>query len=568
VVHCGAYLSFCKQRMKMNNYATSVEQEGLGFEDLWKSVIEEQEDTVLDVQGEIPNYITGQLIRNGPGQFESLCDDRKYTHVFDGLAKLHSFDINAKNGQVSFKSRFLRSTWYDRIVTKNGTIPPSITTGQVIEPEFSIFEKIRAALTSAFQFDNVPVNVHKLGGSKGKYVATTDAPVMIEFEKNLSTIGRKKYSDRITRWSGIELFSTAHPMSRGDISYNYFFELNMLGNNRILFVEINANGERKTIGSYDIKSSLVPYVHSFSLTENYAIITLWPLFMDPTTTAECKGFMKQLQWHGNTTNTKILVFDLNANGDGGEISSVPAQPLYTYDASPLFAYHHINAYECTKDQKTSIVFDVTGYDSPDIISGQHAFAYIPNMYDIEKRVKQARDGQTYRFEIPIGPDIDSHATPFIIPTVLHARDNTGQRQTGELLTINEMYRSTYYRYAYGFTGFAGKANYESWAIVKFDQEKGAKFAENEDKDKDEINGSQISSVSLWREASTYPSEAAFVSDPKSNEEDAGSLLTIVYDGKLKESFLLCLNAKDMSEQFRAYTKNRIPITFHGQYYAH
>ena len=42
--------------------------------------------------GVIPPWLSGRLIRNGPGLFE--VGDTKYNHLFDGLALLHSFTID------------------------------------------------------------------------------------------------------------------------------------------------------------------------------------------------------------------------------------------------------------------------------------------------------------------------------------------------------------------------------------------------------------------------------------------------------------------------------------------
>ena len=42
--------------------------------------------------GTIPPWLSGRLIRNGPGRFE--VGDTKYGHLFDGLALIHSFTID------------------------------------------------------------------------------------------------------------------------------------------------------------------------------------------------------------------------------------------------------------------------------------------------------------------------------------------------------------------------------------------------------------------------------------------------------------------------------------------
>ena len=48
-------------------------------------------------------------------------------------------------------------------------------------------------------------------------------------------------------------------------------------------------------------------------------------------------------------------------------------------------------------------------------------------------------------------------------------------------------------------------------------------------------------------------------------EDKGVLLSQVYDGKRRETFLLVLDAVSMKELCRAYTGHRVPISFHGQW---
>ena len=44
------------------------------------------------IVGTIPQWLSGRLIRNGPGIFE--IGDTKYNHLFDGLSLLHSFTID------------------------------------------------------------------------------------------------------------------------------------------------------------------------------------------------------------------------------------------------------------------------------------------------------------------------------------------------------------------------------------------------------------------------------------------------------------------------------------------
>ena len=59
----------------------------------------------LPVTGQFPAWLTGTLIRNGPGQFE--VGNESYKHWFDGLAMLHKFSF--RHGRVSYANRFLET---------------------------------------------------------------------------------------------------------------------------------------------------------------------------------------------------------------------------------------------------------------------------------------------------------------------------------------------------------------------------------------------------------------------------------------------------------------------------
>ena len=62
----------------------------------------------LPVDGKIPEWLDGTLVRNGPGKFEA--GDIPLRHWFDGLAMLHRFSFD--RGRVSYANRFLRTEAY------------------------------------------------------------------------------------------------------------------------------------------------------------------------------------------------------------------------------------------------------------------------------------------------------------------------------------------------------------------------------------------------------------------------------------------------------------------------
>ena len=59
----------------------------LGF----TSLEDEVTDNQLSVMGEIPPWLTGTLVRNGPAKFE--VGNQNYRHWFEGLGILHRFSV-------------------------------------------------------------------------------------------------------------------------------------------------------------------------------------------------------------------------------------------------------------------------------------------------------------------------------------------------------------------------------------------------------------------------------------------------------------------------------------------
>ncbi|MBK5116858.1 MAG: carotenoid oxygenase family protein, partial [Thermoleophilia bacterium] len=69
----------------------------------------------------------------------------------------------------------------------------------------------------------------------------------------------------------------------------------------------------------------------------------------------------------------------------------------------------------------------------------------------------------------------------------------------------------------------------------------------------------------WNQAGCYPGEPVFVARPGAQAEDDGLLLSVVLDSNSGGSFLLVLDASDLSEIARADAPHHIPFGFHGQF---
>lgn len=580
-----SFMSSCRKypKLKLNCIPNDI-----NFADLFSDSLEEViEPRDLVVKGRIPSYVNGFMIRNGPAVFGAIDNERdvenvkakrRYSHVFDGLARLTRYEI--KNNKVTFLAKFLKSDWYKKIVERKEDIPPSITTGLVM-PKFSLFESIFSAVSG--DFDNVPVNIHSFGNSSGPFCATTDAPILINFDPlTLNTIGRVRFDDSIFPLGVLELFSTAHPHKRNTSTYNYVLARNLVpkilssikSSNIAHIIKTDGNFKRTIVGSIELPFEDIPYVHDFSLTNNYAVLCIWPISITLDKMIENNGFLSQMKYN-KTDKTRIYVFDIRKFQNVNEMEETymnkiaSTLPIASFEAPTLFAYHHINAYESYDSQNSEdfeIIFDVTGYESADIINGEHGFAYIDNVIDPERRKLQVRDGTCYRFKLPMSlRNRNAASVPIMFEQLdaIHIDTDNIVKYTSELVRINEKYRFSNYRYSYGFTGFAGSpkencGSYGEWGLVKQDHiisQRNSKIASEK----------KETCAWLWREKYCYPTEPIFIPNPNAITEDDGILISQTYDALKRETFLLFVNATTMHEVARCYTGIRCPVSFHGDF---
>lgn len=87
--------------------------------------------------GEIPEWINGSLLRNGPGSIQ--LGDIRFNHLFDSAALLHRFNI--ENGSVTYQSRFLQSNAYKQNLAANRITLSEFGTVSAPDPCQSIYQR-------------------------------------------------------------------------------------------------------------------------------------------------------------------------------------------------------------------------------------------------------------------------------------------------------------------------------------------------------------------------------------------------------------------------------------------
>ena len=124
----------------------------------------------LDLEGELPPWLSGSLLRTGPARFE--VGEQEYRHWFDGLTMLHRFSFG--DGAVAYGNRYLRGkTW--AAAQRTGKIPyPEFAT----DPCRSVFKRVQTMFSPDFG-DNANINVVRLGD---RYLSMTEAPISVQFD--------------------------------------------------------------------------------------------------------------------------------------------------------------------------------------------------------------------------------------------------------------------------------------------------------------------------------------------------------------------------------------------------
>ena len=157
---------------------------------LFQTTEEHSEPISAEVKGKLPSWLTGTLIRNGPGRFER--GDTSFNHWFDGQGLLHRFHI--ENGHVTYSSKFVRSESYADTVKHGNSIHQEFGSYMPPDPCKNIFSRFFSWFSAdEVAMDNTLVNVFAM---KDKIYATTETNFLFEINpETLDTLKRVNFTD-------------------------------------------------------------------------------------------------------------------------------------------------------------------------------------------------------------------------------------------------------------------------------------------------------------------------------------------------------------------------------------
>lgn len=296
----------------------------------------------LPIQGTLPFWLEGTLIRNGPAKFHF--GNQEIAHWFDGLAMLHAFTFGG--GKVSYRNKFLRSKAYQQCMEHQNVH----FMGFSEDPCKSVFKRFFAyffpSLTPSI-VQNANVNIMKIAEN---YVALTETPLPVCFDPyNLETLGSLNFQDSLSK---ANCFESAHPHHDSQKKEIINFQISFGRKAHYTIYTVSDKGEATRKPFFTLQTDMASYMHTFALTEHYVVLVEFPLLLKPIALlVKSGGYITNFKWI-KSRGTRFNVID-RRNG----------KRMKTFESEAFFCFHHVNAFE----EKDTIVIDLVMYPDAQIV---------------------------------------------------------------------------------------------------------------------------------------------------------------------------------------------------------
>ena len=270
---------------------------------------------VVVVNGEMPAWLKGTLLLNGPALWDLA--ERSYEHWFDGLAMLHRVRIGG--GRARYRSRYLQSEDYRKSVAARH--PAFRAFGS--RDSFGWFERL-GHLRSPQIGDNGSVVMSRVGK---QWIATTEGPHLTGFNPDtLATTGRWPFDDDV----GMQLMSAHGMTDRNGNYWNVGVELGSKSTYKLFRLRPGAR-KREVVGTVRVRAC--GYTHAFAMAQRHALI--WETALRVQTLGfvfSGRAYMRNFHWRPKS-GSMLHAIAL----DDGRVTS--------WSIPPMMCFHAIQAYE-------------------------------------------------------------------------------------------------------------------------------------------------------------------------------------------------------------------------------
>ncbi|XP_019184921.1 PREDICTED: carotenoid cleavage dioxygenase 8 homolog B, chloroplastic [Ipomoea nil] len=491
----------------LDRAAAEVEERKLAA---WTSVRQERWEGELVVEGEIPKWLKGTYVRNGPGLWH--IGDYNFRHLFDGYATLVRLYFN--DGRLTMAHRQIESDAY-KAAKKNKKLCYR-EFSEVPKPDnfLAYVGELANLFSGASLTDNANTGVVKLGDGRVVCLTETIKGSIVIDPDTLETIGKFEYDDSL----GF-LIHSAHPI----VTDSEFLTLlpDLINPGYVVARMEPGSNERKFIGRVNCRGGPAPgWVHSFPVTEHYVIVPEMSLRYCAQNLLKAEPSpLYKFEWHPQSR----AFMHVMCKSSGKIVASVEV-PLYV-------TFHFINAYE-ERDEDgrvTAVIADCCEHNADTTILDN---LRLHNLRSYNGQQDVLPDARVGRFTIPLD------GSPY---GKLEAALDPNEHGRGmDMCSFNPSFLGKKYRYAYA-CGAQRPCNFPN-TLTKIDLV--GKKAKN------------------WYDEGSIPSEPFFVARPGATDEDDGVVISMISD-KNGEGYTLVLDGSTFEEIARAKFPYGLPYGLHG-----
>lgn len=473
----------------------------------------------LPVTGSLPSYLANStLYRVGPGRYEATHSDGRphiARHWFDGMSMLHAFHINASENAVSYRSRFL----CEDIVRAVEAVPRrewnnfSFGSG---DPCRSVFGKLFQLWTKMPVDPNTGYPPRPNIGVTLQNIPGTGVTIRSDMSANLKLDEESLQTDHFFRFERLDQelsgrMSAAHGHYDENTSefFNYVYNFGPPGDTPYKIFKVCADGKAQVLATVNLPPS---YIHSFSVTERYVILIVFPMQISPLQVLWERDILASSTFR-HDVDTQFIVVDR----DGGGIVST-----FAHDA--FFCFHTVNAYDEGDDD---VVIELSHYDDNSIVHHLKLDHFRKNNTLASSRLVR----YTLR-GVRASSEAEAASRRRAERAVVNERDL-------ELASIRGDRARSKHRFVYGVSSESSAFD----SLAKVDVQTGERWT--------------------WAIADCVMGEPIFVPDPECVDEDGGCLLVVVLDAAAQSSRMVVLDAKSMEEIAGAHVGGIVPLGFHG-----
>lgn len=510
----------------------------------FKNAEESPEPCKAEVKGSIPSWLQGTLLRNGPGIFS--VGVTSYNHWFDGMAIMNSFAI--KDGEVTYRSRFLRSDTYTANMTANRIVVSEMGTMAYPDPSKNFIVKAITFINHTVPdfTDNGASNFIKYGKD---YYATSETNYIRKIDPvTLETQDKVDYM----KYLPVNLVSSHPHYDKEGNAYNIGTSIADKAKTKYLLFKVPAVSEKdkdknvpalknvEVICTVPCRSLLTPsYYHSFGITDNYFIFIEQPLKLDILKMAT--AYMRGVNWASclkfcPEENTLIHLID-RKNGKVVETK---------YFTGPMIVFHHVNAFE----EDGHVVFDVIAYNDNSL----YDMFYMSKLKENSGMQDDNYSKPSYkRFALPLQSDkgvaVGEDLVKLKYTTASAVKEKEGKLMCQaevlceglDLPRMNYDFNGKKHQFVYGNSV---EQSVQAKKIVKIDTETKEKI--------------------YWSEDNCWPSEPVFIPRPNGESEDDGVVLvSVINSNPGQSSFILILDGRTLKEVARAFVEKALHKDMHG-----